>query len=440
MSSAKRSLVDSLDAHLSRVSRDELRARLEGVSRLLDVVRVLAADVDVQRIAATITHEAETAFRCQQARLFQYDAHHNQLVIPATPGHQEHEIRCGTQRGVIGHVARHGELVNLAHPAHDPRWDPAIDQPEGMRAESMLAAPLSTPHQGSLLGILQVINRRYGPFDELDQHLFMAYCQHAAVALDRVQMVEQLGNQRSVEVSLEVARNIQRGFMPNKVPDIAGYQVSTWWLANEAVGGDYCDVIPLRNGRIGLSIADVSGHGLGPSLIMATARAALHALVLDHTEPEVLLNLLARAISQDLRDGRFITMLLAVLDPLDHSVQYANAGHGPALHYVSAIDEFDTLETTGTPLGVIVRPSYHQGWPLTMEIGDILILATDGIVEAMDDAGHRFGIERLQSLVRRCRTLPVDGMVQQLADAVQAHCAGNSPPDDLTILVLRRTY
>jgi len=87
-----------------------------------------------------------------------------------------------------------------------------------------------------------------------------------------------LNRQRSVQASLQVARKIQQGFMPSRMPPISGYEAATWWMANEAVGGDYCDVIPLNNQHVALAIADVSGHGVGPSLIMATVRAALHAL------------------------------------------------------------------------------------------------------------------------------------------------------------------
>ena len=143
---------------------------------------------------------------------------------------------------------------------------------------------------------------------QFDRLLFGNHCQHAAVALDRVRRIEALDRRRSFQASLQVAREIQRGFMPNRMPPISGYEAATWWMANEAVGGDYCDVIRLKDHRVALTIADVSGHGLGPSLIMATVRAALHALVLEHTEPEVLLNLLGRSLSQDLSDERFITM------------------------------------------------------------------------------------------------------------------------------------
>jgi serine phosphatase RsbU (regulator of sigma subunit) len=171
---------------------------------------------------------------------------------------------------------------------------------------------------------------------------------------------------------------------------------------------------------------------------MATVRAALHALVLEHTDPEVLLNLLGRALGPDLKDGRFITMFLGVLDPADHSVQYANAGHAPTLRYHAATGEFFPLESTGMPLGIADSPAYHQGWPFTFEVGDMLVLATDGIVETLNRADQRFGIQGLESMVRRSASHSVNEIVRRLGDAVMSHCDRLSPPDDLTVLVVRR--
>src|SRR5262249_44651328 len=151
--------------------------------------------------------------------------------------------------------------------------------------------------------------------------------------------------------ALTVARSIQLGFTPRGVPELPGYEVATWWTPNEAVGGDYCDVLELNDGSVGLVIADVSGHGLGPSLIMASARAALRALMLEHSCPEALLERLARAVMEDLHAGEFITMLIASIDPRDHELKFANAGHAPAEHYCPATDTFTSLMSTGMPLG-----------------------------------------------------------------------------------------
>lgn len=295
------------------------------------------------------------------------------------------------------------------------------------------------PGSDALVGVLELADRRAESCSDFDRQVLMTFCQHAAVALDRSQALEEIKDRHSVEASLEVARKIQQGFMPDKLPHLPGYEVATWWIPNEAVGGDYCDVILLNDNRLALAVADVSGHGLGPSLIMATVRAALQTLVLEHTAPEVLLNLLARSVVRDVEDGHFITMALAVLDPIDHSLQYANAGHAPAMYYESATGDFLSLESTGMPLGIMTRAEYIQGWPITLDVGDLIVLCTDGMVEATNARGEPFGIDRLKKLLRKYSSLSANQMVHHIGQAVQTHYRGDHPQDDLTILAVRQT-
>jgi phosphoserine phosphatase len=225
--------------------------------------------------------------------------------------------------------------------------------------------------------------------------------------------------------------------MPSKLPAIDGYEVATWWFPNEAVGGDYCDVIPLASGAVVLTIADVSGHGLGPSLLMASVRAALRTLLLAHDSPQVLLEQLARALADDFEHGSFITMCLAKLAPATHELSFANAGHGPAL-LLKASGQFIDLESTGVPLGVVIPTDYPLGPTHTMQPGDLMLLATDGIVESFDKRGEQFGIERLKQLIVRLKGAPLQELVRSIGREVELHYVGDSPPDDLTLLALRR--
>src|SRR5690606_38212183 len=142
-------------------------------------------------------------------------------------------------------------------PSRDPRWNSSVDRATGYHTHSILAGPLISPSDGTLLGVLQAINKRGGAFGSFDEQLLHAFSPHAAVALDRARLVAELRRRTEIDASLNVARDIQRGFMPNRLPEIAGYETATWWFPNEAVGGDYCDVLRLKDGRTALVIADV---------------------------------------------------------------------------------------------------------------------------------------------------------------------------------------
>lgn len=416
---------------------DDLRRRLDGFYRLLDAAHALAIEMDLNRILKIIVDDACQALDCDRASLYQYDAKRNELFTSFVTELEIEEIRKSLDQGISGYVARERKVANIPDPALDPRWDSAIDRATGYQTRNILAAPLISAHDDSLLGVLTVLNKHHGAFDKSDELLIEAFSQHAAAALDRTRLVAKVQEREQIEASLNVAREVQRRFMPQKMPVVPGYEFATWWYPHEAVGGDYCDLLPLRDGRTALCVADVSGHGLGPSLIMASVRAALRTLVLEHHSPEELLNLLGQALADDL-DNLFITVILVMLDAGSHRIEFANAGHGPAMHYCAATGKFAPLSATGMPLGVVPGTKYPAGPPVQLAVCDMLLLCTDGIVEAMDGEGKQFGQDRLEQLVHQHASQPLAELVKLIGHDVSAHYEGESPPDDLTILVARR--
>lgn len=417
---------------------EELRQRLLGLNTLLEVTRDLAAEIDAHRILERITLGACRALECDRASLYRYDPETDELYTSVVTELEISEIRHTLDQGISGYVARHRVPQIVNDPAGDPRWNRSVDLRTGYQTRNILAAPLVSLHDSALLGVLELINKRGDPFEQFDVDLLGGFSQHASVALDRARLIEELKRSNEVEASLHVAREIQRGFMPQRLPQIPGYEIASWWYPNQAVGGDYCDVLRLADGRVGLIVADVSGHGIGPSLIMASVRSGLRALALERTAADELLSLLARALAADLQSGRFITMVMAELDATAHTLEYANAGHAPALHYAKAADRFTVLEPTGLPLGVLDDPIYDKAPLLRLDPGDLIVLCTDGIVEAMDASDEQFGHRRLEALIRQHAEGPVGQLVLRIGEAVSDHYVGENPPDDLTILAARR--
>jgi serine phosphatase RsbU (regulator of sigma subunit) len=431
-------MLDPHDAVEEELAGIDLARSVEGLSRLIDAVRSLAAEVDLNTILETINHHACEALDCDRASLYQYDADADELYTSVVTELEIDEIRRPAGQGISGDVARTRQIANVSSPADDPRWNPRFDQRTGYHTHNILAAPLTSPRDDSLLGVLQCLNKRRGSFDATDETLLAAFSQHAAVAIDRASLVAELQHRQTAQASLNIARDVQRSFMPRVLPTIAGYDLASWWFPNEAVGGDYCDVVRLGDGRWGLVMADVSGHGLGPSLIMASARAALRALMLEHTATDDLLTLLGRSLACDLQAERFITIIVAGLDPTTHEVRYTNAGHGPALRYSPAHDRFDVLEANGVPIGVLDEPLFDRPDPLHMAPDDILFFCTDGIVEATDAEGNQFGEPQLRDLIRQHRHSTMAELTTAIGAAVTRHYEGDHPPDDLTILATRR--
>ncbi|MFN0016769.1 MAG: PP2C family protein-serine/threonine phosphatase [Pirellulaceae bacterium] len=423
------------DPHFFMLSPERICNSLPGLNRLLEVTRVLALEIDLGRALDAIVKEASNALQCERALLYQYDPKRETLFTTAGT---EVPVYLKIDQGIAGYVARQRLMVNVPDTAQEPRWDSTYDKATGYNTKTILAVPLVAARDGRLLGVLEMLNNIGGPFDSDDESLAIAFSNHAAAALDRARLVEDIQRRKELEASLNIAREVQRRFMPSQMPQIEGYEAATWWFPNEAVGGDYCDVIPLTDGRTAFCIADVCGHGLGPSLLMASVRASIRTLLLSEASPQVLLESLGRALVDDFQHGAFVTMVMAMLDSKRHEVSFANAGHAPAMLYRAADRSFVELESTGLPVGVIDPPSCPLGPVLAMHPGDILVLGTDGIVESMDQRGTQFGNERLQECIVKGASGPLPELVRNIGRAVELHYVGDSPPDDLTLLAVRR--
>ena len=125
---------------------------------------------------------------------------------------------------------------------------------------------------------MQLLNKHDGSFSQFDEQMIRAFAAHAATALERASLVADAQRSHELETAVNMGRRIQQSFLPRHLPKIPGYDLAAWWRPAESVSGDYYDVIPLPDGRLGLVVADVSGHGVGPSLLMASVRAMIHVL------------------------------------------------------------------------------------------------------------------------------------------------------------------
>jgi hypothetical protein len=242
---------------------------------------------------------------------------------------------------------------------------------------------------------------------------------------------------------LNAAKMVADGFTPKSLPSPPGWALSATAEPCEATAGDYFDAFdlpPLPDGSPGgtaVLVADVTGHGLGPSLHMSACRSALRALASTGLPPDELLHRLDLLLQQDLDQGRFITLFYGVLHP-DGSLSYCNAGHGPALLRVGGVVR--SLAPHRPPLGIGWDPLPGEDTLTTVALapGDRLLVCTDGVSEAMNPAGDQLGTEPLERLLCEPDLLPAT-LAQRLKAMVNQHCGGRSRTDDVTILCVQRS-
>jgi sigma-B regulation protein RsbU (phosphoserine phosphatase) len=410
----------------------------EALMRLLDVTCELARHHTLDQILQTVTTGACQALGCERASLYLYDAETNEVFTRAVTELELQEIRSSADRGITGWVVRNRELANIPDPAADPRWNASFDRQTGFQTRSILAAPIIASTDNRLVGVLQLLNKHGGTFGSFDEQVIRAFAAHAATALERADLVADARLSHELQLAVNMGRRIQQSFLPRHLPEIPGYEVGAWWRPAELVSGDYYDIVPLKDGRLGLLVADVSGHGMGPSLLMASVRAMVHVLTRRRTDPGEIVPLLAETISPDLDGGSFLTLLMAALDPRTHEATYVNAGHGPALLFHREMQTFQTLQSTSLPLGFFTDFAPISCLKLTMGPGDLLILATDGVIELINDAREMFGRPRLEQLIRQNCTLAAPDLVMAIQDAIAEFLGDSQPLDDVTLMVVER--
>jgi serine phosphatase RsbU (regulator of sigma subunit) len=245
---------------------------------------------------------------------------------------------------------------------------------------------------------------------------------------------EELGGTfNNMAKQLNVASRVQSGLFPATLPEHPGYRIAACSAPCDATGGDYYDAFTLEDGRIVILVADVSGHGLGPSLLMASCRSALRVLSSEGLSPCEILEKLDARMSEDLPEGRFITMIFGLLDS-DGVLTFSNAGHGPAM--VVANGEVHQLSPHTPPIGLGFLGAPGES-TVHLAPGDRVFLASDGVSEAASPDDEEFGIERIGRIVSD-RSLTSPGVLKRLNEALAEHSRGTPRTDDVTMLCVDR--
>lgn len=420
----------------------DFRARtaqhLEAVNKLLDVTSALASMQDLPSILELVTSGACAAHDCERASLFLYDEARNDLHTEVVTELEISEIRRKLGESITGWVAKHQQLLNVPDPYSEERWDSTIDRVTGFKTRSILVAPILSVHDGKLLGVLQVLNKREGVFDSCDEKLIQAFATHAGTAIERQELLAEIRENAQLQSAIEVGREIQTSFLPKKMPLIPNYELATWWEPAESVSGDYYDFVQLPDNRLGILVADVSGHGVGPSLIMASFRAMFRVLARSRARVSRLLSQLAESIFPDLHEGRFITAIFVAICPSTHELNFSNAAHAPALYLERKTGMVHTLETTNLPIGAIPDFSMRSGTPRKLQPGDLVVLATDGLIELRNPAGEMFGMDRLKSLILQHQSLSAGALRDRIKQAIRDFYPLPHLPDDITLVLIER--
>ncbi|MGB2625573.1 MAG: SpoIIE family protein phosphatase [Candidatus Acidiferrum sp.] len=258
---------------------------------------------------------------------------------------------------------------------------------------------------------------------------------HVQAALREGETKRQLDR---IQHDLQVARDIQQSLLPNESPQIEGYTIAGWNKPADETGGDYYDWSALPDGRLVVSLADVTGHGIGPAMLAGVCRAYSRTYFPANPTLFGAFTAINAALARDLDPTRFVTFVAAACKPATGELEVLSAGHGPLFSYCAASDTFTEIDSQGVPFGILPDFTSGPATPLYLEQEDFFLLITDGFVEWANPQEEEFGHARLKQAIRDSRHLSPGQILKSLYDAVLTFSNGTKQMDDLTAVIIKR--
>ena len=416
--------------HIGNDPENVLKAILEiseAISKILDVEQLLPK---ILNVLFKIFPHADSGF------FVIHDQQTNRNLIRASKHRlQNDEEPIPVSRTIIDRAMQTRSAILSADVQDDSRFQSATSLSE-LQVRSMICAPLLS-QADTATGVVQLNTRDMNrEFTKSDLELLVCVANQAAMALDNARLHEELLTQRDLERDIDFATQIQLGFLPREKPSVPHYEFADLYEAALGVGGDYYDYIPLPDGRLAITQGDVSGKGVPAALLMARLCSAVRYQLLAQPTMSLSLQALNNEIFQSGVGFRFITFVLLILDPRTHELSIASAGHlPPVLRKKSGETSVLGSQITGIPLGIMPDSTYDQA-TITLSPGDMVVVYTDGITEAMNTKNEIFGRERLEDCIEPVTTGPNEA-IRSLIDATNLYSSNQPIRDDRCLVAFR---
>ena len=344
-------------------------------------------------------------------------------------------LRVPLHHGLTGTAAGERRVLRINDVTEDPRY---IRCETGVEARSELVVPLLL--QDRLIGVLDFESAEPHAFTLEHERMLFTLGSYVAIALENARLYEDAReSERRLRDDLDTAREIQMQLLPSGAREMPGLDLAAAYVPARELGGDFYDFLPYGHGRLGFALGDVSGKGTAAALYGSLAIGTVRELVVDNAcDPACMLALLNQRLVGARLNSRFIAMLFAIYDASTRKLMLANAG-GPYPLLVRG-GQVQAIRLEGVPLGLIPDTQYDET-TLDLEPGDVVLFASDGILESENAAQEEFGPERLMALLSAIS--PADSsrdIAERILDATDGHSgAGTAPHDDRTLVVLRVT-
>lgn len=336
---------------------------------------------------------------------------------------------------ILGETAASGKAVYLRSTSGDPRLEQNTKSDQAY-ISSLIIVPLLVNKK--VLGVLAIVSKDSNHLFTKDNFEQMkTFADYTSLTVNNLFIYMQLLEKQEMEREVGIAAEIQGQLLPNKLPKVSSISMAAFSLPAKGVSGDYYDVINIKKGQIMLVMCDVAGKGIPASLVMVMIRTIIH-LVAHQPNMSVsrIMEIINWGIAGRIAMDRFATMSLISFDFFTKTLEYSNAAHHPLLIYRAGKGTFENMDTEGIPIGLEKKTKYNQ-INTKLEKDDIIVLYTDGIIEAMNDKGEQYSLESLEQVIRENHELSPEKIKKKINDDVSAFVGKARQHDDQTFLIMK---
>ncbi len=412
---------------------NNLRRQTQVLSALHEASREITSILDRRELLARMADlvKRHIDYQLFNVMLWDEDKRHLEAIFTAQgKGCKDKKHTLALGQGLCGTAAALRQPVRVGNVHRDPRYENCGKH----EVASELVVPLLFEER--LIGVLDLESDRFNAFTNEDEQFLSTLASNVAIALENAHLYERLREDESkLAKDLDTARTIQRYLLPKTTPWTAGLQIAVEWSPSRHLGGDLYDIFSYADQRTAIALGDVAGKGSAAALYGSLALGLLRGYAPESCgSPLAVLGYLNQELAQLSVERRFLALAYAVYDPKDRTLEIANAG----LPYPRLLrgGEVHEIEASGMPLGAMMNSAY-EAIQLTLEPGDVLVLASDGLEERLDATGAQFGGERLDECLREL----AGGSAREIADGLIAagdrFAGGVDPSDDRTLAVLK---
>jgi len=406
---------------------------------MIEISRSLAGTVDLEKLLPQILTSLFHIFPAADRGCILLEEESSGEMVPRAYKHRRagEDATVKLSRTIVRKVLEEKTGILSADAASDAQFD-ASESISNLSIRSMMCVPMLGLSEEPI-GIINIDTQNpVQQFQEEDLDLLMSVAGQAALSYESARLMTSYMAKQKQDNEMNIARGVQQDLLPSDVPDVEGYDFFASYDSAQAVGGDYYDIFELPDEKIGLSFGDVAGKGVPGAMIMSRMSSCVQSTMRFVHECGPAVAAINDHMCDSAVEGRFVTYVLVILDTQNHRLSLVNAGHmSPmVLKPDGSLDEFPD-ESIGMPIGVM------EGYPYEvverdLAPGEIVVLFTDGVDEAMDPAGELYTLDGMRDFIKANKDKNAAELGQALLADVRRHANGRPQNDDITIMTFGR--